>query len=111
MHRQYLFVLALLLLSCGPIAAKPTSAPTTTTAAVDYSAPPDPAAEPSPKWMWGPKEATAGENRYFRIALDAKLPVTHKTEDPFSAWIWAACDDEATFYLNGKQIARQSGHG
>ena len=114
MHRQYLCVIALLWLSCRPIAPNSASSPASVTGpatTVDYSAPPDPTAEPSPKWIWGPRAATDGETRYFRVTFDAKLPVTHKTEDPFSAWIWAACDDEATFYLNGKQIARQSGHG
>jgi hypothetical protein len=91
-------------------ARKPTSAPTSA-AGVITEPRPIPTDEPSPNGSGAQDAAKEGETRYFRVTFDAKLPVTHKTEDPFSAWIWAACDDEATFYLNGKQIARQSGHG
>ncbi len=118
MHKQYCCLIALLLLSCRPTtpapqAAAPNGAATPATApsvVADYSAPPDPAADPSPKWIWGPREAREAEDRYFRATFDATLPSTPKTEDPFSAWIWAACDDEATFYLNGKEIGKQTGH-
>ncbi|MEO6434177.1 MAG: heme-binding protein, partial [Tepidisphaeraceae bacterium] len=81
----------------------------TARAADDLNAPPDPKAAPSPQWIWGQAEAKDGEERYFRITFDAKLPTTNKTEDPHGAWIWAAGDDEMDIYLNGKRVARSGG--
>src|SRR6185437_14356532 len=74
------------------------------------AAAPDPSAAPSPKWIWGPAEAKDGEDRYFRITFDPKLPAIAKTGDPVSASLWGACDDDMTAYLNGKTVVRQSGH-
>jgi putative heme-binding domain-containing protein len=70
------------------------------------SAPPDPTAAPQPKWIWGAGEAKEGEDRYFRITFDGKIPTTFMTENPSAAWIWCAADDDMTVYLNNKQIAR-----
>ncbi len=85
--------------------------PTTQAAALDdgYTSSPDPAAAPSPKWIWGPAQAKPNEERYFRIAFDPELSGALKTENPSSAWIWAACDDDMTIYLNGKMVARGVG--
>jgi putative heme-binding domain-containing protein len=78
---------------------------------IDYSAAPDPAADPSPKWIWGPKAATSGEDRYFRITFDPKFSTTQKSDEKVTAWIWAACDDDMTIHLNGKLVSHRNGHG
>jgi hypothetical protein len=101
--------------TCTTAAPKPTTKPkpTTTTAPLGFweqmNAAPDPLAAPQPKWIWGPTEAKPGEERFFRITFDAKLPTTYMTENPSSAWIWCAADDEMTLYLNGKPVARSGG--
>jgi putative heme-binding domain-containing protein len=86
------------------------NAATTPPAADDVNAPPNPEAAPSPKWIWGPEQAQPGEDRYFRITFNPELKEL-KTESPAAAWIWAACDDEMTIYLNGKKIAQNTGWG
>ncbi|MBA2706640.1 MAG: PQQ-dependent sugar dehydrogenase, partial [Gemmatimonadaceae bacterium] len=72
------------------------------------NAPPDPVAAPVPEWIWGPEAAKGGEERYFRMTFDPELPAVLKTENPSSAFIWAACDNEMTIYLNNKQVARNT---
>src|SRR5688500_4977275 len=98
----------------APKAKAPASAPATKAAkVVDFwdqmSAPPNPAAAPQPQWIWGKDDAKPGEERFFRVTFDAKLPTTFMTENPSSAWIWCAADDETTVYLNGKVVARSGG--
>ena len=92
----------------------PAKAPTTKAAKVadfwdQMSAPPDPSTAPQPQWIWGKDEAKPGEERFFRVTFDAKLPTTFMTENPSAAWIWCAADDETTVYLNGKVVARSGG--
>ncbi|MEA2711336.1 MAG: hypothetical protein QOF78_3937, partial [Phycisphaerales bacterium] len=87
-----------------------TTAPTTKAGFwEEMNAPPNPAAAPSPQWIWGPADAKAGEVRYFRVTFDAKIPTTYMTENPSAAWLWAAGDDEMSVYLNGKEVVRSGG--
>src|SRR5829696_1587174 len=101
---QKLISLLVMIVCCGLLCgAAPKRKPATTQAGWwdELNAPPDPKAAPSPKWIWGPDKAKDGEERYFRITFDANLPTMHKTEDPHSAWLWAAGDNEITVYVNG----------
>lgn len=106
----------ILALACATITAAPKKQPATrpsasaaTTRSVppkdDRSAPTNPEAAPSPKWIWGPKAAVENEDRYFRLTFDAKMPTTYMAEDPSSAWVWAGGDDVITVFLNGTKIA------
>jgi putative heme-binding domain-containing protein len=122
-------VFLLILSSCGhATAARPATKPASTTKAAaptaktaapaevtekdiynQRNATPDPTAAPKPKWIWGPAEAKKDEERYFRTVFDAHVPTTYMTENPASAWLWAAGDNEITIFLNGKNVARSGG--
>ena len=116
-------LLIVFLASCGvvngakPAASSSSSSASTKTATKSAEAnwwdamtgAPNPAAAPQPSWIWGKDDAKPGEERFFRTTFDAKLPTTFMTENPSSAWIWCAADDETTVYLNGKVIARSGG--
>jgi putative heme-binding domain-containing protein len=109
-----LFVLGLLVLlnSCRSNSSSKQPHPTTRAAMAMEGAAgvPDPSAAPAPQWIWGPAEAKDGEDRVFRVSFDPELPHTLKMSALYSAKIWAACDDDMTVHLNGKQVAHQSGH-
>jgi putative heme-binding domain-containing protein len=102
-----------LFVGCGVLSGRhdATTGQSATTPVADdgYTSPPDPSAAPSPKWIWGPAEAKPDEEQYFRVVFDPGLPAQLKTENPSSAWIWAACDDEMTIFLNGKTIVKGAG--
>jgi putative heme-binding domain-containing protein len=68
----------------------------------------DPAQDPVPQWIWGPTEARPGEVLNFRVAFDPQLPAVPMAENPSTATLWVAGDDDATVHLNGKPVVRQS---
>jgi hypothetical protein len=105
-ERMFKRILSLLLVAVTSLAA--TTRTTTSAPANDLVAPTDPEKAPSPNWIWGPDKPKDGDERYFRIVFDPSI-TTHKTEDPFAAWLWAACDDEMTVWLNGKSVIKHSG--
>jgi putative heme-binding domain-containing protein len=77
----------------------------------DWTAPPDPKAAPVAKWIWGKSPAHDKEVREFRVTFDPKLPTTQMTENPSSALLFAAGDNEITVYVNGKLVAQTNDWG
>ena len=109
MFKSFILMSAVLLLAMAPALAAP-AAPATTRAAQpwDPSAATNPDVAPSPKWIWAPTKPKDGDEQYFRVTFDAKIPTTHMTEDPFVASLWAACDDQMTIYVNGQPVGTTS---
>jgi putative heme-binding domain-containing protein len=62
----------------------------------------DPDVAPTPNWIWAPSKAKDGDEQYFRATFDCKLPIN-------DAWLWAACDDQMTIYLNGQTLTKHDG--
>jgi putative heme-binding domain-containing protein len=92
-----------------PATAKATAPAATATADPADTQKADPLADPKPSWIWGPGDAAKDEERFFRTTFDAQIPTTHMTENPSSAFLWAAGDNDITVFLNGKPVAKNSG--
>ena len=76
-----------------------------------WHAPPDPEKEPVPKWIWGPAEAKDNETLHFRVTFDPKVPAKYMAENPSSALLWAAGDDDMVVHVNGKVVAKSAPFG
>jgi putative heme-binding domain-containing protein len=74
----------------------------------DWTSPPDPKAAPIAKWIWGKDPAHDKEVREFRVTFDPKMPAKGMTENPSSALLFAAGDNEITVFVNGKQVAQSN---
>ncbi|HZZ42862.1 MAG TPA: hypothetical protein VFE58_07980 [Tepidisphaeraceae bacterium] len=68
----------------------------------------DPDQAPVPKWIWGKDDAKPNEVLEFRTTFDAGLPAKNMAENPSTAALWVAGDDNIVVFLNGKQIGKAS---
>jgi putative heme-binding domain-containing protein len=60
---------------------------------------PDPARNPVPSWIWA-NQAKENQTVWFRASFDVA-----NTSDVKNARLWMTCDNQATVYLNGSDVA------